>query len=57
MQIQRLTEPPLFLESSECLGLQVADIIAYGTNMHLKEIPEFDRHWQIIHQKTQKHPP
>ncbi len=52
--IRGLVEPPLFLQSSACHGLQVADAIAYGTNLYLKGTPRSDRCREAILRKAQR---
>ena len=52
--IRGLVEPPLFLQSSACHGLQVADTIAYGTNLYLKGTPRSDRCREAILRKAQR---
>lgn len=54
--VRGLVEPPLFLASSDCRGLQAADTIAYGTNLHIKEPPAPEMCEVAIRQKAQKRP-
>lgn len=54
--IQHIVEGPLFLDSSESGGLQIADAIAYCTANHIKKNSDFDPYWDLICTKAQKNP-
>lgn len=51
-----IIEEPLFFNSANSDGLQVADASAYCTNRHLNKFNDFDDYWKIIVKKMQKSP-
>ena len=52
--IRHIVEEPLFLDSSESAGLQIADAVAYCTASHIKKNCDFDSYWNLICEKAQK---
>ena len=52
--IRHIVEEPLFLDSSESAGLQIADAVAYCITNTIKENCDFDSYWNMIYEKAQK---
>lgn len=49
--INHIVEEPIFFKSKDRKGIQLADAVAYCTQRHLNNLPDFEKYWKIIEKK------